>query len=105
MQNGNKIDLSRLKEEDAGNISPIERREFLKIGLIITGIFAGGSLLSVASTISRVFASPEEHVEKYPYKPHYSMVIKQDRCIDCEKCKEACIVTNDIPDYGYRTTN
>ncbi len=85
-------------------IKEIERREFLKLGLAITGVFAGGSLLSVVSQFDRVFASEEEYLEKYPYKPHYSMVIQQDRCIDCERCKEACAETNHVPDYGYRTT-
>ncbi|RMG72635.1 MAG: 4Fe-4S dicluster domain-containing protein [Nitrospirae bacterium] len=85
-------------------IKEIERREFLKLGLAITGVFAGGSLLSVVSQFDRVFASEEDYLEKYPYKPHYSMVIQQDRCIDCERCKEACAETNHVPDYGYRTT-
>jgi len=99
-----KIDLETLKKEDHEKVSPIERREFLKIGLTIGGIFAGGTILSVVSNMSRVFASPEEFSEKYPYKPHYSMVIRQDKCIDCERCLEACAMTNDVPEYGYRTT-
>jgi protein NrfC len=85
-------------------VNEIERREFLKLGLIITGVFAGGSLLSVVSQFDKVFASEEEYVQRYPYKPHYSMVIQQDRCIDCERCKKACAETNHVPEYGYRTT-
>ncbi len=99
-----KIDLDELEKEDMGSVSPMERREFLKIGLAIIGIYAGGTLLSAVSTMSRVFASADEYAEKYPYKPHYGMVMRQDRCIDCERCMEACIVTNDVPEYGYRTT-
>jgi len=98
-----KIDLENLKNEGLGSVSPMERREFLKIGLAITGVFAGGTLFSAVSNINRVFASPEEMAEKYPYKPHYSMVLRQSRCIDCERCVEACNKTNEVPDYGYRT--
>lgn len=81
----------------------MERRTFLKLGLAITGVFAGGTLLSAASVVDKVFASKEEFAEQYPYKPHYSMVIRQDNCIDCERCVEACAATNDVPEYGYRT--
>ena len=98
-----KIDLENLKNEGLASVSPMERREFLKIGLAITGVFAGGTLFSAVSNINRVFASPEEMAEKYPYKPHYSMVLRQSRCIDCERCVEACNKTNEVPDYGYRT--
>lgn len=100
----NKIDFDNLKKENIDSISPIERREFLKIGLVVTGIFAGGSVISLISNINKVFASKEEMKSKYPYKPHYSMVMRQDRCVDCELCKEACVKTNKVPDYGYRTT-
>ncbi len=85
-------------------ISELERREFLKLGLAITGVFAGGTLLSVVSQFDRVFASVDEYKHNYPYKPHYCMVIQQDRCIDCERCKKACAETNHVPEYGYRTT-
>lgn len=99
-----KIDFKGLKEEKPGTVSFLERREFLKIGLAITGVFAGGSILSVISNMNKVYATSEEFKEKYPYKPHYSMVMRQDRCIDCERCMEACVATNEVPDYGYRTT-
>ena len=98
-----KIDLDNLKNENSASITSMERREFLRIGLVITGVFAGGTVLSAVSSINRVFASPEEMAEKYPYKPHYSMVMRQSRCIDCERCVEACNKTNEVPDYGYRT--
>ncbi len=97
------LDLERLKPEDAASVSVMERREFLKIGLAITGVFAGGTILSAVSNINSVFASHEERAAKYPYKPHYSMVLRQDRCIDCERCVEACAKTNEVPGYGYRT--
>ncbi|MBE0429811.1 MAG: 4Fe-4S dicluster domain-containing protein [Thermoleophilia bacterium] len=81
----------------------MERRQFLKIGLAITGVFAGGTLLSAASVIDNVFASEDDYAEKYPYRPHYSMLIRQSNCIDCERCLEACKRTNHVPEYGYRT--
>ena len=73
------------------------------MGLVITGVFAGGRILSVTSNVSEVFASGKDFVEQYPYKPHYSMVIRQGLCIDCERCLKACKETNSVPDYGYRT--
>lgn len=84
-------------------VAEMERRDFLKLGLAITGVFAGGTLLSAVSVVDEVFASREEMADQYPYKPHYSMVIRQDNCIDCERCMKACAQTNDVPEYGYRT--
>jgi Fe-S-cluster-containing dehydrogenase component len=84
-------------------VTEMERREFLKLGLLITGIFAGGSILSVHSIVDRAHAATRMFAEQHPYKPHYSMLIKQNLCIDCELCLEACVKTNNVPDYGYRT--
>jgi protein NrfC len=98
-----KIDTDKLKNEGVENVPMQERRDFLKMGLAITGVFAGGTILSAVSSARNVFASAEEYKAKYPYKPHYSMVMHQDRCIDCERCVEACAATNDVPAHGYRT--
>lgn len=97
------IDLDNLKDEGLGSVSGMERRAFMKIGLAITGVLAGGKLLSVISNVNEVFASETDFVEQYPYKPHYSMMIRQGLCIDCERCVDACRETNEVPDYGYRT--
>ena len=98
------IDLNNLRNEGVENVPMQERRDFLKMGLAITGIFAGGSLFSAVSTFSSAHAS--DFAKKYPYKPHYSMVMQQHRCIDCERCMEACVATNHVPnEHGaYRTT-
>lgn len=95
--------FENLKKESPGKLPILERREFLKMGFVVTGVFAGGSILSLVSNAEKVFASAGEFAEKYPYKPHYSMVIRQNLCIDCERCLAACIETNNVPDYGYRT--
>jgi protein NrfC len=95
--------IENLKKESLGKLPLLERREFLKMGFVVTGVFAGGSILSLVSNAEKVFASAGEFAEKYPYKPHYSMVIRQNLCIDCERCLEACRTTNEVPDYGYRT--
>jgi len=98
-----KVDFDNLKEEGMDSVSSMERRSFMKMGLKITGVFAGGQILSVVSSVNEVFGSGREFVEKYPYKPHYSMVVRQGLCIDCERCLQACRETNNVPDYGYRT--
>jgi protein NrfC len=85
-----------------GTISEMDRREFLKIGLAITGVFAGGSIVSVVSAAEKIFPNGSI-AEKYPYRPHYAMVIRVDRCIGCRRCEQACIAANTVPDYGWRT--
>lgn len=96
--------LDTMNNEGVENLSLEERRNFLKMGLMVTGVFAGGTLLSVTSAVDKVYATSQQFAEKYPYKPHYSMMMHVDRCIDCEKCKTACVETNDVPSYGFRTT-
>ncbi|MFH1214896.1 MAG: 4Fe-4S dicluster domain-containing protein [Pseudomonadota bacterium] len=98
-------DLEKLKNEGVENLPSEERRSFLKFGLSVTGVFLGGSMLSLTSARNvqgAIGAMPQ--AKKFPYSPHYSMVMRQNRCIDCERCKEACAKTNHVPSYGYRTT-
>jgi len=98
-------ELEKLQSEDISTLSSQERRTFLKAGLVITGLFMGGTVLSLTSAKNAgavVGSAPGK--EEFPYKPHYSMVLVQNRCIDCERCKEACVKTNHVPEYGYRTT-
>lgn len=99
-------DLEKLKNEGAENLPSSERRRFLKFGLSVTGVFLGGSILSLTSARNAqgVVELMPQQAQKFPYSPHYSMVIRQNRCVDCERCKEACTKTNHVPSYGYRTT-
>lgn len=97
-------DLEKMKNEGPEVLPSQERRKFLKIGLVVTGVFASGTVLSLTSTRNVFGALEGIRMKHYPYKPHYSMVMRQDRCIDCERCKEACVKTNHVPEYGYRTT-
>ena len=89
--------------ENPVRISLAERRRFLRFGLRVTGIFMGGSILSLVP-IRKVRGEllGASVVGRYPYQPHYAMLIYKDRCIDCERCIEACTQTNDVPSYGYR---
>ena len=106
-ENGMNIkELEKLQNEGADTVPSSERRRFLKAGLAITGVFLGGSVLSLTSSRNAFGAlgSMPEEAKKFPYSPHYSMVIRQNNCVDCERCKEACVSTNHVPSYGYRTT-
>ncbi|WP_456434415.1 4Fe-4S dicluster domain-containing protein [Thermosulfuriphilus sp.] len=95
--------LDGLRNEGTEHLPSEERRRFLKMGLAVTGVFAGGSLLSLVSRVDKVYGAPESYARAYPYHPHYSMVLKVDQCVDCERCKEACAKTNHVPSYGWRT--
>jgi len=88
--------------EKSEKISEMDRRDFLKIGLAITGVFAGGSIVSAVSAAEKMFPRGT-YEETYPYKPHYSMVVRVDQCIGCRRCMRGCIDANHVPDYGWRT--
>lgn len=98
--------LTRNKKRSGADTRPVsleERRRFLLLGLKITGVLAGGSILSLVpaqEVKSELLGSGI--VTNYPYQPHYAMIIYKDRCIDCERCIEACVQTNSVPGYGYR---
>ncbi len=100
-----KIDeLKKLENEGVESIPSEERRKFLRFGLSVTGVFLGGSVLSLTSTQdAKAIGGPSAVAKKFPYKPHYSMVLRQNQCIDCERCMEACVKTNNVAPGGYRT--
>ncbi len=52
--------------KNSEKISEMDRRDFLKIGLVITGVFAGGSIVSAVSAAEKIFPSGS-YEEKYPY--------------------------------------
>lgn len=98
-------DFKKLENEGVENLPSEERRRFLRFGLAVTGVFVGGSVLSLTSARNAESAmGPVPTSGSFPYSPHYTMVIRQNRCIDCERCMEACVKTNNVPSYGYRTT-
>lgn len=98
-------DFEKLENEGVETLPSEERRRFLQFGLSVTGVFLGGTVLSLTSAGNAQGAlggmSP---AQKFPYSPHYTMVMRQNHCVDCERCKEACQATNHVPAYGYRTT-
>lgn len=97
-------DLEKLPNEGVETLPSEERRSFLRFGLAVTGVFMGGTVLSLTSARNaKGVLGPVPTAGKFPYKPHYTMVIRQNRCIDCERCMEACVKTNHVPSYGYRT--
>ena len=92
-----------MQAQAPGQVSLEERRRFLLLGLKITGVFVGGSVLSlVPARQARSELLGTSVVGTYPYQPHYAMIIYKDRCIDCERCIEACRQTNNVPTYGWR---
>ena len=90
--------------ERPDHLSSRERRTFLKMGLAVTGLYLGGSILSLTSVKNVMAEGVVPKVGKYPFSPHYAMVIREALCVDCELCKEACVKTNNVPEYGFRTT-
>lgn len=91
--------------EGPGSLPSKERRNFLKLGFAVTGVYLSGSILTLAS-VKNVAGMGNSVVPKagdYPYSPHYTMVIREHLCIDCEKCVTACRETNGVPHYGSRT--
>lgn len=97
-------ELEKLPSEGVETLPSEERRRFLRYGLAVTGVFLGGSVLSLTSARNaRGQMGPVPAPGKFPYKPHYTMAIRQNLCIDCERCMAACVKTNHVPSYGYRT--
>lgn len=96
-------ELEELQNEGTAGLTSRERRTFLKMGFVVTGLYLGGKILSLSSAGKALAAEIVPPKGKYPYAPHYTMVIRESQCIDCELCKEACVKTNDVPSYGHRT--
>ena len=100
----NVTELEKMHDEGVDSLPSLERRTFLRAGLAITGLFMGGTILSLTSVRSAQGAiGSMPKTETYPYKPHYSMVMRQNLCVNCELCMEACVQTNHVPSYGWRT--
>lgn len=97
-------DLEQMESEELNTLPSAERRKFLQLGLAVSGLYLGGSILSLTSVKNAYGSGAVPEIGKYPYNPHYSMVIREKLCIDCERCKEACVKTNHVPSYGFRTT-
>ncbi len=98
-----KINFDNLKNEGTSSVTPQERRKFLKLGLAVAGVYAGGKILSLTSIVGTAHASGGGSiVKKYPYNPHYSMIIRQTLCIDCEKCVDKCKETKNATSLCYR---
>ncbi len=98
-------DLERMESENPANLPSAERRKFLQLGLTVTGVYLGGSVLSLVSARkAKALGGIVPEPGKYSYSPHYSMVLREQLCIDCERCKDACVKTNHVPAYGFRTT-
>ena len=98
-------DLEKMKNEGTESLLSKERRKFLKLGFAVTGVYMGGKVLSMVSAID-AHASRKHGIYdccEMVYDPHWTMVIRERFCIDCERCKEACIATNEVPSYGSRT--
>jgi len=106
------MDIKNLEKEHNEGIKSLpsdERRKFLQMGLAVTGVFLGGTLLTLTSISTARGGNADSVIPadgQYPYTKHYSMIIRQNNCIDCEKCMDACVETNRVPvGHGaWRTT-
>ncbi|THB75601.1 MAG: 4Fe-4S dicluster domain-containing protein [Desulfobulbaceae bacterium] len=96
-------ELEKLQAESPDTLPSKERRSLLKIGLAATGVYLGGTVLSLTSVKNVLAEGVVPRKGQYPYSPHYSMVIRERFCIDCELCMDACVKTNNVPSYGFRT--
>ena len=96
-------EFEEMNHESPENLPSKERRSLLQIGLAVTGVYLGGTVLSLTSARNVRAADVVPKLGKYPYSPHYTMVIRERLCIDCELCMEACVETNNVPSYGFRT--
>ncbi len=96
--------LEKLRNEGTDKLRSEERRTFLKAGLSITGTYLGGTILSLTAARKAGATQDTGSSYPYPYRPHYSMVIRRNHCIGCELCRKAGAETNHVPEYGYRTT-
>ena len=97
-------EIEKTKPESPDSLPSRERRNLLRIGLAVTGVYLGGKVLSLTSVTNAFAEGVVPKKGKYPYSPHYAMVIREHLCIGCELCKEACVETNNVPEYGFRTT-
>ena len=95
-------DLEKEENEGVDTLPSEERRKFLQIGLAVTGVFLGGTVLSLSS-VSTAKGSVDGVSSiipvkgQFPYPKHLTMVMRQNHCIDCEKCMDACRETNHVP--------
>lgn len=97
-------EIEKTKAESPETLPSQERRNLLRIGLAVTGVYLGGKVLSLTSVTNAFAAGVVPTRGKYPYSPHYTMVMREHLCVDCELCKDACVKTNNVPEYGFRTT-
>jgi Fe-S-cluster-containing dehydrogenase component len=102
-------DLEKEKNEGIESLPSDERRKFLKMGLAVTGVFLGGTVISLTSVSSAKGGNTDSVIPakgQYPYTKHYGMIMRQNNCVDCEKCMDACVETNHVPvGHGaWRTT-
>jgi tetrathionate reductase subunit B len=88
----------------------LDRRNFLKItagSLTIISSVATPLVAAIASGVEKTGIGKVEgkihEVTKKEYKNSYCMVILEDRCIDCERCMDACRKTWNVPEEEYRT--
>ncbi len=96
-------EIEKTKPQSPDTLPSVERRNLLRIGLAVTGVYLGGKVLSLTSATTVFAEGVVPQPGTYPYSPHYAMVIREQLCIDCERCMEACVETNNVPEYGFRT--
>ena len=97
-------DLEQMESEDLSTLPSEERRRFLKFGLVITGMYLGGSVLSLSSAKNVHACRVVPEFGKYPYSPHYSMVIREKFVLTVSAAKMPVLKPTMCRPMDFRTT-
>ena len=77
----------------------IERRQFLKIGLLSSAGILAGTFFGFAKTDKEIEVKDYEDLLKFDW----GYIVDTTRCIGCGSCVRACKVENDVEESYFRT--
>jgi tetrathionate reductase subunit B len=77
----------------------LERRQFIKLGLLSTAGILVGSFFGFARTGKDIEVNSYEDLLKFDW----GYIVDTTRCIGCGACVRACKIENNVPDTYFRT--